>query len=171
MKRTVLTALILTTALAAPLAQATDYNLGVGYSDDDNLVLRAGISEDFGQRWWQTDTGAITGYWDLTYTYWDGDIEPSNHSLAITPMFVYQFNGDRWAPFVEAGIGAAVFAHTRMEDNDLGSAFQFEDRIGAGIHLDSGADVGIRLTHYSNAGLWMPNEGTESLSLFYRSRF
>ncbi|MNN91814.1 Lipid A deacylase PagL precursor [compost metagenome] len=54
-----------------------------------------------------------------------------------------------------------------MENNKLGSAFQFEDRFGAGLRFAGGHEVGIRATHYSNAGISSPNDGVESYALHY----
>jgi lipid A 3-O-deacylase len=70
-------------------------------------------------------------------------------------------------PYVEAGIGVAVFSNTQYEDNKLGGAFQFEDRLGFGLRFNGGHEVGIRATHYSNAGLASDNDGVESYSLHY----
>ncbi|MNN96193.1 Lipid A deacylase PagL precursor [compost metagenome] len=61
----------------------------------------------------------------------------------------------------------AAFASTEVENNDLGSAFQFEDRFGVGLRFAGGHEVGVRATHYSNAGLTTPNDGVESYALHY----
>ena len=61
----------------------------------------------------------------------------------------------------------AVFGHTEVECNKLGTAFQFEDRLGFGLRFAGGHEVGIRATHYSNAGLSSTNDGVESYSLHY----
>ncbi|MNJ05197.1 Lipid A deacylase PagL precursor [compost metagenome] len=61
----------------------------------------------------------------------------------------------------------AVFATTEVENNDLGSAFQFEDRLGVGLRFAGGHEVGVRATHYSNAGITSPNQGVESYALHY----
>jgi lipid A 3-O-deacylase len=94
----------------------------------------------------------------------------SNHSLSFSPVFVYEFAGERFKPYIEAGIGIAAFSSTELEDNDLGSSFQFEDRIGFGVRF-AGQEVGLRALHYSNAGLKQPNDGVESYSLHYRMSF
>ena len=73
-------------------------------------------------------------------------------------------------PYIEAGIGVAAFADTDLEDNDLGSSFQFEDRLGAGLRF-SGQEIGIRALHYSNAGIKQPNDGVEAYTLHYRTSF
>jgi lipid A 3-O-deacylase len=83
-------------------------------------------------------------------------------------VFVYEFAGERLRPFIEAGIGVAVFADTQIEDRDLGSMFQFEDRLGVGLRFGRGHTLGLRAIHYSNAGIKTPNDGVEVYSLYYR---
>jgi lipid A 3-O-deacylase len=62
----------------------------------------------------------------------------------------------------------AAFSSTELESNELGSAFQFEDRIGFGLRFAGGHEIGVRAIHYSNAGIKEPNDGVESYSLHYR---
>ena len=65
------------------------------------------------------------------------------------------------------GVGMALFSKTEVEEQKLGTAFQFEDRIGVGLRFNGGHEVGIRATHYSNAGLSSTNDGVESYALHY----
>jgi lipid A 3-O-deacylase len=167
---------ILSLAAAAALglsslsAQAVDFTAAIGQSGDSTMVYRLGAQWDWDKSWWQSNVGRLTGYWDAGYTYWEGDETSSNHSLSFTPVFVYEFAGETVKPYVEAGIGVAAFANTELEDNDLGSSFQFEDRIGLGLRF-SGQEVGIRAIHYSNAGIKQPNDGVEAYTLHYRTSF
>ncbi|SNT10619.1 lipid A 3-O-deacylase [Pseudomonas japonica] len=149
-------------------AQAADVTFAVGQTSDSTMTYRLGLESAWDVSWWQTSVGRLTGYWDAGYTYWDGDKTSSNHSLSFAPVFVYEFAGDSVKPYIEAGIGVAAFANTELEDNDLGSSFQFEDRIGFGLRFAGGHEVGIRAIHYSNAGLSQPNDGLESYALHYR---
>ncbi|WP_041770427.1 acyloxyacyl hydrolase [Metapseudomonas resinovorans] len=151
-------------------AQAADVSLDIGQSGDSTMVYRLGTQFDFSSSWFQTSVGRLTGYWDAGYTYWVGDETASNHSLSFTPVFVYEFAGQSVRPFVEAGIGVALFSSTEMEDNDLGSSFQFEDRVGLGLRF-ANQEVGVRALHYSNAGLQTPNDGVEAYTLHYRLSF
>ncbi len=155
----------------AMTAQAADVTVSVGVTGDSTMVYRLGTQFDFGKSWFQSDVGRLTGYWDAAYSYWEGDDTSSNHSLSFAPVFVYEFAGDTVKPYVEAGIGVAAFASTELESNDLGSSFQFEDRIGAGLRFAGGHDVGVRAIHYSNAGISQPNDGVEAYSLYYRMSF
>ena len=116
-------------------AQAAGVEFGVGQTGDSTMTYRLGMQLDWDKSWWQSDVGRLTGYWSGAYTYWDGDDKSSNHSLSFSPVFVYEFAGQSVKPYVELGVGVAVFATTEVEHNDLGSAFQFEDRFGAGLRV------------------------------------
>ncbi|SFJ21914.1 lipid A 3-O-deacylase [Pseudomonas guineae] len=150
--------------------QAMDLSVAVGQTGDSTMTYRLGTQFDFQQSWFASDVGRLTGYWDAAYTYWDGDQTASNHSLSLSPVLVYEFAGERFKPYLEAGIGIAAFSSTELEDNDLGSSFQFEDRIGFGVRF-ADQEVGVRALHYSNAGLKQPNDGVESYSVHYRLSF
>ena len=157
-------------ALGSLSAQAVDFTAAIGQSGDSNMVYRLGAQWNWDTSWWQSRVGRLTGYWDAGYTYWEGDETSGNHSLSFSPVFVYEFAGESVQPYIEAGIGVAAFTSTELEDNDLGSSFQFEDRIGAGLRF-SGQEIGIRALHYSNAGIKQPNDGVEAYTLHYRTSF
>lgn len=152
-------------------AQAVDLTLAVGRTGESTNTYRLGAQFNFDRSWFQTSVGRLTGYWDAGYTYWEGDETSSNHSLSLAPVFVYEFGNGSVKPYLEAGIGIAAFENTEIENNDLGSSFQFEDRFGAGLRFAGGQEVGIRAIHYSNAGLKNPNDGVESYALHYRASF
>jgi len=171
MKKLCAVALLATASLGGVSAiQAADVTAAIGQSGDSTMVYRLGAQWDWNSSWFQSDVGRLTGYWDLGYTYWDGDKTASNHSLSFAPVFVYEFAGQNVRPYIEAGIGVAAFSSTELEENDLGSSFQFEDRIGVGLRF-SGQEIGLRALHYSNAGLKKPNDGVEAYTLHYRMSF
>lgn len=151
-------------------SQAADVSLDIGRSSESTMVYRLGAQFDWAANWLQSATGRLTGYWDGAYTYWDGDVGASDHSLSFAPVFVYEFAGETVRPYVEAGIGVALFENTELEDHNLGSSFQFEDRIGVGLRF-ADQELGLRAMHYSNAGLKEPNDGVETYSLHYRLSF
>ena len=151
-------------------AQAADVTVAIGQSSESTMVYRLGTQFDFGTTWWQSDVGHLTGYWDAAYTYWDGDKSSSNHTVSFSPVFVYEFAGENVRPYVEAGVGVALFANTEVEGNKLGSAFQFEDRLGVGLRF-ADQEIGLRAIHYSNAGISQPNDGVEAYTVHYRVAF
>jgi len=152
-------------------AQAMGVTGAVGQTGESTMTYRLGVQFEFNRSWLQSDVGRLTGYWDAGYTYWEGDETSANHSLSLAPVFVYEFAGQSVRPYIEAGIGIAAFESTEIEDHDLGSSFQFEDRIGAGLRFAGGHEIGIRALHYSNAGLKNPNDGVESYTVHYRMDF
>lgn len=155
---------------AAAGVQAADLAFSVGSTNDSTMTYRLGLQCDFGRNFTESSSGRLTGYWDTAYTYWQGDKTASNNSLSLTPVIVYEFAGETVKPYVEAGIGVALFSDTELEDQDLGSSFQFEDRLGVGLRFN-GHEIGLRAMHYSNAGFSSPNDGAENYSLHYALAF
>lgn len=153
--------------LGVQQAAAVDLTAAVGRTEKSTSTLRIGLQKDFQSRWWQSDVGALTGYWDAGYTFWQGDKRSDNHSLSFSPVLLYEFTADVFKPYIEAGIGVSLFENTRIESRRLGSSFQFEDRLGVGLRFYNQA-LGVRAIHYSNAGLKSPNDGIEVYSLHYR---
>ncbi|MBH8611616.1 acyloxyacyl hydrolase [Pseudomonas mohnii] len=111
-------------------AQAAGVEFGIGQTSDSTMTYRLGMQFDWDKSWWQSDVGRLTGYWSGAYTYWEGNKSASNNSLSFSPVFVYEFAGQSVKPYVELGVGVAFFTNTQVEDNHLGSVFQFEDRFG-----------------------------------------
>lgn len=148
-------------------AQAAGVEFAVGATSDSTMTYRLGMQFDWDKSWWQSDVGRLTGFWSGAYTYWEGDKTSSNNSLSFAPVFVYEFAGQNVKPYIEAGVGVAFFSDTQLEDNNIGQSFQFEDRLGFGLRFVGGHEVGIRATHYSNAGLANHNDGVESYALHY----
>ena len=154
-----------------PLAQAAQISGAVGATSQGDMTYRLGMAFDWDKQWLKSDIGFVTGYWDAAYTYWEGGDASGAHSLSFSPVFTYEFSGFTYTPYVEAGIGLAAFSKTDVGDQKLGSAVNFEDRIGFGLKLPGEQKVGVRLMHYPNAGIKQPNDGIESYSLFYSKSF
>ncbi|ROL65692.1 acyloxyacyl hydrolase [Pseudomonas protegens] len=156
---------------SANLAQAAQISGAVGITGQDEMTYRTGLTWDWEKKWLESNTGHLTGYWDAAYTYWEGGKVSGAHSLSFSPVFVYEFKGFTYTPYIEAGVGVSAFSKTRVGDKNLGSSFNFEDRIGFGLKLPGEQKVGIRAIHYSNASIKQPNDGIESYSLFYSKGF
>ncbi|MFF7705953.1 acyloxyacyl hydrolase [Pseudomonas sp. NPDC007930] len=149
-------------------AQADGISFSAGDTGQSTQVYRLGYAIDWDKSWWQTSMGRLTGYWDAGYTYWDGDKRSSVSTLSFAPVFRYEFGSGSIKPFIDLGIGVSVFSRSKVEDRDLGSAFNFEDRIGLGVQFGGGHELSVRAIHYSNAGIKEPNDGIEAYSLNYK---
>jgi len=81
--------------------------------------------------------------------------------MIFPPVFVLHFCHDcKYTSYLQASIGAALLSRTVIDDRDMESTFQFEDRFGVGIKRES-FDFHVRYMHYSNAGLSWPNSGID----------
>ncbi len=159
-------------ALAAPSVNATQVLLAPGVTSEGGGTASLGIGRNWNLRWFESNTGYLGGYWHAGYTWWEGgQAGDAAHSVSFSPVLVYTFNAENWRPFVEFGIGAALFSRQMVGDKNLGSSAHFEDRFGAGLRLGERSTLMFRVIHYSNAGLASPNQGIESWSLVFGRRF
>ncbi|MDP4534760.1 acyloxyacyl hydrolase [Alkalimonas collagenimarina] len=116
-------------------------------------------------------------YWEASTNFWQYG-QPSKYQsnvvLALSPVLKKQFANWSGKPvFWELGVGVSVLTKREFAGKDLGSYFQFEDRLGLLIGLDqqSSKMLAIRYMHYSNAGLSNRNPGMDFLNIAYSWRF
>lgn len=101
----------------------------------------------------------------------------SGHSLVfggVSPVFRFGIHGQSLNPFLDAGVGVSVSSSTTVFRRDFGGNFFFSPTAGIGIKLgspDTGFSFFARWIHHSNAGLFPPNEGIDSLYLLLGYRF
>lgn len=83
--------------------------------------------------------------------------------LGVTPFARWWLSASSG---IELGVGAHVFSGTRLGQRNISTAFQFGSSIGV-LHRLRGTPwlIGLRLTHYSNAGIKQPNPGQDYLQL------
>ncbi|WP_273535009.1 acyloxyacyl hydrolase [Pseudomonas sp.] len=155
----------------ANFTHAAQWSASLGATGQGDMTYRIGLSQDWAKTWMASETGRLTGYWDAGYTYWEGAEYSGAHSLSFSPVFVYEFAGEGVQPYIELGVGVSFFSKTDVGERQLGSSFNFEDRLGVGLKLSATQKVGVRAIHYSNAGLKSPNAGIESFALFYNQAF
>lgn len=153
-------------------AHAAELMLAPGLTSQGDTTANASLAFDWNKRWFESERGHLSAYWNVAYTWWEaGRFESDEHSVSVSPVFVYRFNADGWQPFVEAGVGAAYFSDDLVGDRRLGSQALFEDRFAVGVQMSERDALRLRVIHYSNAGLEDPNQGINSWSLVYSRRF
>ncbi len=77
-------------------------------------------------------------------------------------------------PFLDVGCGVSIGSKTMLFDRNFGKDFFFSPTAGAGIKFgktERGVSLFARWVHHSNAGLFPPNEGIDSLYLLLGYRF
>ncbi|MEP0354599.1 acyloxyacyl hydrolase [Paraglaciecola sp.] len=121
--------------------------------------------------------GDLDVYWEVSLNFWEFGKEnkhETNYALALSPVFSKQFDTlyGKYPLKWEFGIGVSLITDTRFAGKNVGSHYQFEDRLGVimefGEQLKS--SVAIRYMHYSNGGLNDHNPGLDFLNVSYARR-
>ncbi|WP_163835860.1 acyloxyacyl hydrolase [Spartinivicinus ruber] len=142
---------------------------------------RVSLLWDWQQDWLQGSRWLLSGYYDFSLIYWENQLSHedglsaegngSTTAISFSPIFRIKprdafFNA--LTPYLEIGVGAALLTHSKIVAKsfsavDLGSNFQFEDRIGIGLQIGSQRqfELGYRYIHYSNAGINSNNDGID----------
>ncbi len=100
-----------------------------------------------------------------------GGTQLNSHIRAITsltPHLRYHFiTGTRIVPYIDAGVGVVL---TEIRGEDLGGVFQFNEQgiIGLDYFIRDKMSINLALQylHVSSAGIYMPNDGVNTLGCF-----
>lgn len=146
------------------------FGLRIGYNDN---YRRLGLVYET-PTWWSHRSDSGWGRLDLgaelEAAYWHSpNRDPdSMWQISATPML-------RWWPtdhfFAEIGVGVTALSRTQFAGKQLGSAFQFGNHIGVGTIINDAHRVGVRYSHYSNAGIKRPNPGLDLIQLTYTYQY
>ena len=117
-------------------------------------------------------------YWELSVNFWEfGEFNQheTNYVIALSPVIgqTFYYVNNKYPLRWEFGIGISLVQDTRFAGKDIGSHYQFEDRLG--IAIDFGTtnkhSIALRYMHYSNGGLNSNNPGVDFLNLSYAYSF
>lgn len=125
--------------------------------------------------WWThsfDSGGRVDLIGEAAATYWRARRgEPKSlWQVGVAPIL-------RWWPssstpyYLEAGAGVTYVSRTRLAGYRLSTAMQFGTHIGAGYLFNERHQLGLRLSHYSNARIKRPNNGLNIVQLEYAVRF
>ena len=128
---------------------------------------------------WRRDFGRaqFSGLTEAYVSHWSARGETQRQSatqIGLVPLVRLRFDGGLSPWFFEGGIGISVMDRKyRSGDNQFSTAFNFVDVIGAGRNFGDGGrqELGLRISHVSNAGIKKPNPGETFLQLRYAVRF
>lgn len=151
-----------------------EYMTGTGDMHGLRLAYRPNINHDFDLPL----IGITRLSWEASLNLFDlhGSAEnEATYGLSLTPVFSKALPNisDNYPLTLEFGIGVAYVHEERFGGVDIGSYYQFEDRLGVLIGLDAqqNSELAIRYMHYSNGGFNTKNPGLDFLSVAYLYRF
>ncbi len=98
----------------------------------------------------------------------------SMYFYGVGPVIRYGSYGHSVNPFLDLGCGLSIGSRSMLYDRNFGKNFFFSPTAGGGIKLgrtERGVSLFARWVHHSNAGMFPPNEGIDSLYLLLGFRF
>jgi len=117
-------------------------------------------------------------YWEVSANFWEygqDNMHETNFVLALSPVVskTFYYINEKYPLKWEFGIGISLVDDTRFAGKDIGSHYQFEDRLGlvANFGNDLRQSVSLRYMHYSNGGLNTKNPGVDFLNLSHAYKF
>lgn len=142
-------------------AEEKDYSISadIGRANGNIDGYRLGLQKEFTD-WLHGHDIPLSGYIEGSLNYWESSDDES-YAIAISPVFVLPLcDSCNYTPYIEAGIGIAFISEKKIDDRDLSSSFQFENRVGVGIKTKE-IDFHVRYIHYSNGSTSQPNDGLD----------
>ncbi len=129
--------------------------------------------------WILRDSLVVHGRWEFSVGRWrtDPDEEGSDRAwvtqVSVVPTLRLSGLSERgW--YAELGSGPSLLAPLfRSRDRAFSTEFNFQSHLALGYVLGERRehDIGLRIEHFSNAGIRDPNPGVEFASLRYTYRF
>ena len=150
---------------------SVDYMHGFDDIDGMRFAYRP-LEQTFVTDWF----GDLKLYWEVSAVVWEygkSETHSTSYAASITPVFMKQVAtlNDQYPVYIEAGIGASYIGDQEVAGKDIGSNYQFEDRIGIFVELDKKQHVALRYMHFSNGGFNNDNPGLDFLNLSYAYHF
>jgi hypothetical protein len=156
--------------------QAKDISLSVDYIRGEGDVEGVKLAGQYHTNWVKQYLEHAELYFETSLNFWEYGAEnnrDTNFVFAISPVILYPLtNNLSYDLFVEFGIGFSLLTEREFAGKDVGSHYQFEDRLGIVWRYGKKRQhqVAVRYFHYSNAGLSHPNPGLDFISLSYTQR-
>jgi hypothetical protein len=91
----------------------------------------------------------------------------------VSPVLRIVGHGHVLNPFLDAGVGVSVSTTDTLLYKNFGNYFFFSPTAGVGVTFGrsaAGPSFFVRWLHHSNAGLFPPNQGIDSLYVFLGCR-
>lgn len=160
-------------------AQETDdaFGFAVDYIRGEGKVQGIKIAAQVYLNWLEKYSKNAELYFESSVNFWEYSEQhrhDSNFVLAISPVILYPLHQYTNATlYGEFGIGISFLSDSNFAGKDVGSLYQFEDRLGLVVRygLKRRHQFSIRYFHYSNAGLSKPNPGLDFVSISYAKLF
>ncbi|HZP91412.1 MAG TPA: acyloxyacyl hydrolase [Burkholderiales bacterium] len=148
----------------------------MGGPGENAAMVEVGWFREFGFPGWSFGDWKLRGNLSLDAGYWHAYGRESSHDtkeVGVTPVFRLEPTGT--GPlYLEGGVGVHLISHTLINaERRFSTSLQFGDLLGFGLRLGEHLqyEVGLRIVHFSNAGIKEPNSGINFVALQLAYRF
>lgn len=152
---------------------SSDYSISVNVGESNKIdIYRLGIQREFCSTVYSFDSFSIKGFHEVGLGYWDGQ-RNNVKTISYAPVFkidFHNFSANEYKPYLDLGIGVALISNKKIDNRDMSSTFQFENRVSLGVTRGDW-DIYFRYMHYSNGGIKKPNQGIDISSIGFNYRF
>lgn len=90
-------------------------------------------------------------------------------SLIFRAYFIPPNQNAKFNPYLTVSYGPAFLFNRKLGERTQGSPFAFQANLGVGTELKVGQkklDIGLKLLHISNGGIYKPNQGFDVAPVF-----
>lgn len=137
------------------------FSIDFGENKNDISVYRIELQKDL-ISWLKSKGLPVSIYYKSSINYWKGR-GSEVYGIAFSPVFIaHLIVNHEYQPYIEVGTGISLISAKKIENINMSSLYQFENRIGFGIKRKN-MDIHLRYMHYSNAGIVKPNHGIDIL--------
>jgi len=148
-----------------PHINTDELTISADFGEDNALKhTRFSIGADWDEKVYDSNSWEVSGRWDFSIHGWHSDEEnienDSGYIIGFTPVFQYQLKGMSYKPYVEMGGGPHILSDIKIENDNKSTQFQFGSIFGLGVKRNN-IELSYRYLHISNAGIKMPNPGTD----------
>lgn len=140
-----------------------------GYGVAHSIPLRIGVQKSFGKNWRMDSDWPIGGYGEASLYHLSGEKglkAKSHHHLTVSAVAAVvrleRKEKIKWGwPYLEIGFGLSLLNQKEFGARELGTHFQFEDRLGVGLRFGENReyDLSYKAIHFSNAYIGSYNHG------------
>ena len=151
-------------ALAATAYGMDGVALELGSGEEQIKAIRLAATWD----WKKRDLGygwRLAGYWEASIGAWE-NAEDAAADFALTPVF--RLERHLW--YLEAAIGVHVLSQHVSASDQFSRNLEFGEHLALGVRFGDGRryDLGLRLQHISNGGIYASNPGFNFLLLRFQ---
>lgn len=138
-------------------------SLDIG-SDDTIDFQRISLGADWIEPIYQSGAFQLGGRLEINAGLWRSSLKnPLNKSgtiIGINPVFQSRYQLGSFSPYFELGGGPNWLSDVTIENEFKSTQFQFGSILGFGVQTQL-FEIGYRYLHISNAGIEVPNPGTD----------